>query len=99
TLEDPAYRKSNARTNMDYLTQQLTRVATKRVVDAGYTLPVKTVKIGRKNKRVMNVVPMGRLKSVILREIGDQEKRIKSYKPSSVFESRYKLGDLVLSAK
>lgn len=99
TLEDPAYRKSNARTNMDYLTQQLTRVATKRVVDAGYTLPVKTVKVGRKNKRVMNVVPMGRLKSVILREIGDQEKRIKAYKPSSVFESRYKLGDLVLSAK
>lgn len=97
TTDDPAYRIANARTNMDFMTQQLTRVATLRVLDSGYRLPIKTVKIGKKTKRVSQVVPMGRLKSVILRTIGDQEKKIKAYKPSVVYESRYKLGDLVLS--
>lgn len=85
TAEDPIYMMAFARSNMDYLTQQLTRVATMTLQQKGYRLPAP--------------VPMGRLKSVILRILGDQDKAIKAYKPSSVFESRYKLGTLVLSRK
>jgi len=82
---DPVYVMANARSNMDYLTQQLTRVATMTIQSHGYKLPAP--------------VPMGRLKSVIVTLLGDQLKAIKAYKPSSVFESRYKLDTLTLSGK
>ena len=85
TEDDPTFRMAFTRSNMDYLTQQLTRVATMTIQNNGYKLPAP--------------VPVGRLKSVILTVIGDQLNAIKNYKPSSVFESRYKLDNLVLSAK
>lgn len=98
-LDDPKYRIADARSNMDFMTQQLTRVATIRMRDAGYELPKKKAKIKGKTAMVSQVVPVGRLKSVIIRTIGDQEKAIKAYKPSTVYESRYKLGDLLLTNK
>lgn len=85
TEQDPTYRAAFTRSNMDYLTQQLTRVATMNLQKRGYRLPAP--------------VPMGRLKSVMVTLVGDQQKAIKDYKPSSVFESRYKLDSLILSRK
>ena len=82
---DPVYQMAFARSNMDYLTQQLTRVATMTIQEKGYKLPAP--------------VPMGRLQSVIVVIVGDQTKLINAYKPSSVFESRYKLGTLMLTGK
>lgn len=82
---DPLFVMAFTRSNMDYLTQQLTRVATMTIQSKGYKLPAP--------------VPMGRLKSVMLVIIGDQLKAIKEYKPSSVFESRYQLGTLMLTNK
>lgn len=82
---DPVYLMAFARSNMDYLTQQLTRVATMTIQNNGQKLP--------------SPVPMGRLKSVILRIIGEQLKAIEAYRPSSVFESRYKLDNLMLVGK
>lgn len=82
---DPVFVMAFTRSNMDYLTQQLTRVATMTIQSKGYKLP--------------SPVPMGRLKSVMLVIIGDQLKAIKAYKPSSVFESRYKLDALMLTNK
>lgn len=82
---DPTYIMAFTRSNMDYLTQQLTRVATMTIQGRGYRLPAP--------------VPMGRLKSVMITIIGDQLNAIKAYKPSSVFESRYKLDNLMLVGK
>lgn len=83
--KDPVFRMAFARSNMDYLTQQLTRVSTMTIQGKGYKLP--------------SPVPMGRLKSVMLNILGNQLIAIKNYKPSSVFESRYKLGKLMLIGK
>lgn len=83
TKEDKLYKMASARSNMDYLTQQLTRVATMTIQSKGYKLPA--------------VVPMGRLQSMILVIVGDQLIAINNYKPSSVFESRYALDNLILS--
>lgn len=80
---DPQLRAAEARSAMDFMTQELTRVSTMKLINKGYRLP--------------HTVPIGRLQSAIMRLIGDQEKAIKAYKPSKVYESRYKLGDLVLS--
>lgn len=80
---DPTYVMANARSVMDYLTMQETRVATVILQNRGYKLPTN--------------VPIGRLQSKILNLIGNQILAIKEFKPSSVYESRYKLGDLVLS--
>lgn len=85
TSDDPVFKMAFARSNMDYLTQQLTRVSTMGIQAKGYKLP--------------SPVPMGRLKSVILVILGDQENAIKAYKPSSEFESRYKLDNLILQRK
>ncbi len=82
---DIAYKLARTRSNMDYLTQQLTRVATMTIQNKGYKLP--------------SAVPVGRLKSSIIRFLGDQLIAIKEYKPSSVFESRYKLDNLMLLCK
>ena len=85
TREDPVFKMAFARSGMDYLTQQLTRVATMGIQEKGYKLP--------------SPVPMGRLKSVMLAILGDQENAIKAYTPSSEFESRYKLDNLILKRK
>lgn len=84
TREDPGLKKAMTRSNADYLTQQLTRVATVTLQNKGYKLPAP--------------VPFGRLKSAILTLLGSQIDAIAAYKPSSVFESRYKLDNLVLTA-
>lgn len=85
TRNDPKFLMAFARSNSDYLSQQLTRFATITLQERGYQLP--------------GPVPFGRLKSRILTLLGSQIDAIKAYKPSSVFESRYKLDKLVLSNK
>lgn len=78
---------ATTRSTLDFLTQQLCRAATVTIQTKGYRLPDR------------KVVPVGRLQSVILALIGDQIKAVKEYKPSSVWESRYRLDDvLILSA-
>lgn len=67
---------------LDFLTQQLVRVATVSIQNQGYRLP--------------RPVPVGRLQSTILRMVGDQIEAIKNYKPSSVWESRYNLDDILV---
>lgn len=81
--DDPRYLIGLSRMMCDYMTMQLTRVATVTLHQKGYNIPTP--------------VPFGRLKSVVLTIIGDQEDKVKTYKPTSHFESRYRLGDLVLS--
>lgn len=66
----------------DFLTQCYARVASKTVRDQGYTFP--------------GSIPIGRLKSAIQYLIGRQLELIKAYVPSSLYEYRYRLGDLVL---
>lgn len=67
---------------LDFLTQQLVRVSTVSLQDSGYRLP--------------RPVPVGRLQSVILHMVGDQIQKVKEYKPSSVWESRYNLDDALI---
>lgn len=66
---------------LDFLTQQLVRTATVTIQNQGYKLP--------------RPVPVGRLQSTMMKFVGDQIKAIDEYKPSSVFESRYNLDDIV----
>lgn len=73
---------ATTRMTMDFLTQQLTRVATVTIQEQGYRLP--------------RPVPVGRLQSVIMHLVGDQIQAIKNYKPSSVWESRYNLDDVLI---
>lgn len=67
---------------LDFLTQQLVRVATVIIQNQGYRLP--------------RPVAVGRLQSVVTRFVGDQIAAVKSYKPSSVWESRYNLDDVLI---
>lgn len=85
TDKDPAYMTGFTRSACDFLTQQYTRMATITIQQRGYKLP--------------SVVPFGRLQSAIVSLLGEQLDAIKTYKPSSVWESRYKLDNLILSAK
>lgn len=76
---------ATTRSTLDFLTQQLVRAATVTIQTKGYKLP--------------RPVPVGRVQSVIMAMVGDQIKALKEYKPSSVWESRYNLDDiLILSA-
>lgn len=84
TDKDPAYMTGFTRAACDFLTQQYTRMATITIQQRGYKLPA--------------VVPFGRLQSAILSLLGEQLDTIKNYKPSSVWESRYKLDNLILTA-
>lgn len=84
TAKDPAYMTGWTRSACDFLTQQYTRVATIAIQQKGYKLP--------------SVVPFGRLQSAIVTIVGQQIDAIKAYKPSSVWESRYKLDNLILTA-
>lgn len=72
-----------ARQMSDYLTQCMTRVATDKIRKQGYD--------------VRAPIPVGRLKSADLNLVGDQWLSRLNYKPSSLFEYRYKLDGLVLS--
>lgn len=67
---------------LDFLTQQLTRAATVTIQNQGYRLP--------------RPVPVGRLQSVVMHFVGDQIEAVKNYKPSSVWESRYNLDDILV---
>lgn len=76
---------ATTRQTLDFLTQQLVRAATVTIQTKGYRLP--------------RPVPVGRLQSTIMAMVGDQIKALAEYKPSSVWESRYNLDDiLILSA-
>lgn len=76
---------ATTRSTLDFLTQQLVRAATVTIQTKGYKLP--------------RPVPVGRVQSVIMAMVGDQIKALAEYKPSSVWESRYNLDDiLILSA-
>lgn len=70
------------RSVLDFLTQQLVRCATVTIQEQGYRLP--------------RPVPVGRLQSHVMRLVGDQIKAIADYKPSSVWESRYNLDDILM---
>ena len=83
TAKDPAYMTGFTRSNVDYMTQQLTRVATMKIQELGYKLP--------------GVVPFGRTQSVAVSYVGSQLDAIANYKETSVFESRYKLDTLTLA--
>lgn len=85
TDKDPAYMTGFTRSACDFLTQQYTRVATIAIQEQGYKLPA--------------VVPFGRLQSAIISIVGEQLDAIAAYKPSSVWESRYKLDNLILTAE
>lgn len=73
---------ATTRMTMDFLTQQLVRTATVSVQEQGYRLP--------------RPVPVGRLQSTIMHLVGDQIEAVKTYKPSSVWESRYNLDDILI---
>ncbi len=76
---------ATTRSTLDFLTQQLVRAATVTIQTKGYKLP--------------RPVHVGRLQSTIMAMVGDQLKALSEYKPSSVWESRYNLDDvLILSA-
>lgn len=72
---------ATTRSTLDFLTQQLVRAATVTIQTKGYKLP--------------RPVPVGRLQSTIMAMVGDQIKALKEYKPSSVWESRYNLDDIL----
>ena len=84
THDDPAFQMAFARSICDFSSQQLTRVASKDVHEKGYDIPY---------------VPFGRFKSYTLRKLAEQIQAIKDYKPSSEYESRYKLDNLILTSK
>lgn len=84
TAKNDALTKAVTRSTLDFLTQQLVRAATVTIQTKGYRLP--------------RPVPVGRLQSTIMAMVGDQIEAVRTYKPHSEWESRYKLDSLVLSA-
>ena len=85
TERNDAVTIATTRQTLDFLTQQLVRAATVTIQTKGYRLP--------------RPVPVGRLQSTIMAMVGDQIKALSEYVPSSVWESRYNLDDvLILSA-
>lgn len=73
---------ATTRMTLDFLTQQLVRAATVTIQNKGYRLP--------------RPVPVGRLQSTIMHMVGDQIEALANYKPSSVWESRYNLDDVLI---
>lgn len=85
TTRNDGLTKAVTRSTLDFLTQQIVRAATVTIQAKGYRLP--------------RPVPAGRLQSTIMALVGDQIKALSEYVPSSVWESRYNLDDiLTLSA-
>lgn len=83
TKRNEGYLAGETRMTLDFLTQQIVRAATVRFQSLGY--------------RLKGPVPAGRLKSTILKFVGDQWKAVEAYKPSSIFESVYVLEGLILT--
>ena len=82
TAKNDGLTAATTRMTLDFLTQQLVRAATVTVQESGYRLP--------------RPVPVGRLQSTIVKFVGDQIKALEEYKPSSVWESRYNLDDILI---
>lgn len=74
--------KAITRSTLDFLTQQIVRAATVTIQTKGYKLP--------------RPVPAGRIQSDIMAMVGDQIKALAEYRPSSVWESRYNLDDILI---
>ncbi len=83
TARNDAYVAGMTRSGLDFLTQQIVRMGTITIQRKGYRLP--------------RPIATGRLQATLIRMVGDQIEALANYKPSSVWESRYKLGDLVLT--
>lgn len=81
TTRNDGLMAATTRMVLDFLTQQLVRVSTVSIQEQGYRLP--------------RPVPVGRLQSTIIHFVGDQIEAVKNYKPSSVWESRYNLDDVL----
>lgn len=82
TAGNDGYIAGTTRMVLDFLTQQIVRMATVSVQDQGYRLP--------------RPVPVGRLQSTIMNLVGTQIDAINAYVPSSKFESRYNLDDILI---
>lgn len=82
TQKNDGLTAATTRSTLDFLTQQLVRAATVTIQTKGYRLP--------------RPVPVGRLQSTIMAMVGDQIKALAEYKPSSVWESRYNLDDILI---
>ena len=82
TSQNDGYVAGTTRMVLDFLTQQMVRVATVSVQDQGYKLP--------------RPVPVGRLQSTMMNMVGSQIDAINAYVPSSKFESRYNLDDILI---
>lgn len=72
-LKDGEYLKADVRSKWDFISMQLTRLTTTLARNAGY----------------QTVVRQGRLKSVIVKLVADQEKARKNYKRTPFYEVRY----------
>lgn len=72
--KDGEYMKADARSKWDFLSMQIVRLQTGLARDAGYP----------------TVVYGGRLKSVIVKLVGDQEEAIRNYVKKPYFEVKYK---------
>lgn len=72
--KDGEYLKADARSKWDFISMQLTRLTTSLARDAGYN----------------TVVRQGRLKSVIVKLVADQEKARKNYVRTPYYEAKYK---------
>lgn len=81
TARNDGFIAGQTRMVLDFLTQQIVRVATVKIQEKGYRLP--------------RTVPAGRLQSTIMNMVGQQIDDIKAYVPSSKFESRYNLDDVL----
>lgn len=81
TAKNEGFVAGQTRMVLDFLTQQIVRVATVTLQNSGYKLP--------------RPVPAGRLQSTIMNMVGQQIDDIKAYVPSSKFESRYNLDDIL----
>lgn len=78
------YLRAKVRQEMDFMSQSLTRLAAKSLSEDGYRISAPRI---------------GGLQSVMLLSVYKQLEAIRQYKPSSVYESRYKFGDLSLMHK
>lgn len=72
-LQDGEYLKADVRSKWDFISMQLTRLTTTLAREAGYN----------------TVVRQGRLKSVIVKLVADQEMARKNYKRTPYYEVRY----------
>lgn len=82
TQRNDGYVAGTTRMVLDFLTQQVVRAATVTVQEQGYRLP--------------RPVPVGRLQSTMMNMVGSQIDAINNYVPSSKFESRYNLDDILI---